>query len=388
LQWTEPNSFGGPVVEYEVQYTTHGQNWQSIGGNPDITYINSKSGAGSSGYSPTGQTAQNGRAYLSTQAQVGIHGTTGVDTGSLGMQELTSQNKNERQVVQTRPRPGEKIVGGFFRLSFDFAGLNGFDPESKTVTPKIDWNADAPTVQAAIQTMENVGCVYVRRNDKGEKGEVAWEIEFTADILPDGPAEGPLLCPSSHNFYWKRLNETYDDRVENETRTELGGVPSAVMDGFGNKAYGRPTTINAGDMPLFAMYTSRFETEVVDSAAQLEGVTSGATSAPQVVAAETQKGMRKNEMNLCATDGTCSYTVPGLASNKWYRLRVRARNDVGWSPFKESDPMLSVPEPSMQYRSRFPSGDATHISYHWNSDSTKREDSSQDAAHLATRWNL
>jgi hypothetical protein len=385
LQWTEPNSFGGAIHEYEVQYKTHGRDWESMGGNPDITYINSASGVGSKGYSSTGHNAQNGRAYLSTQ--VGIIGTTGVDTGGLGMRELAKENKNERQVVRTRAKPGEKIVGGFFRLGFDFAGLNGFDSETKTVTPKIDCNADARTMQAAIQSMENIGCVYVRRNDKGEDGEVNWEVEFTADILPDGPSEGPLLCPSSHAHNWKRLNETYDDTVENVTYSEFGGVPSALMDGFGSKAYGRPTAVNAGDMPLFSVYTERFETTVIDAAVQAAGVSSGTSNAPSVVVAETQKGMRKNEMNLCATDGTCSYTIPGLDSFKWYRVRVRARNDIGWSSYKESDPMFSVFEPSLQFRSRFPSGDATHISYHWNYDVSKREDSAQDAAHLASGSN-
>merc|ERR1719326_31457 len=100
VQWTPPAAAGGPIDAYDVQYRqpTKVSDWMSI---PNAGVM--------------------------------------------------SNQKHEKQTVTTRADAGSTITDGWFRLSFGYNGINGFDPESRSLTDRIPYSASADEMQNILQ---------------------------------------------------------------------------------------------------------------------------------------------------------------------------------------------------------------------------------------------
>ena len=90
---------------------------------------------------------------------------------------VASSDLHEVQNVTTTSSQGHVISDGQFRLSLQAHGLNDFDPETKTTTSLIPFNATEDEVKAAVESLENVGTVNVVRSSLGY-GRYTWSLTF------------------------------------------------------------------------------------------------------------------------------------------------------------------------------------------------------------------
>ena len=199
VRWTSPNSLGGPITTYELQ-------WRGA----------------SSGSSSSSSSGGGGGAAAAAK-------WTTLPSAGLGLVDATLPPPvlNEVQVVWTRADAA--ISSGSFRLSLEGGssssssggggsaghgdGLNTFagglsdDPTRATVTDEIPWDASADAVQAALQKLATVECVHVTRRAPADAADAqsgrqdgsafhcagchAWTVEFSRR------GAGTLACAGS-----------------------------------------------------------------------------------------------------------------------------------------------------------------------------------------------
>jgi hypothetical protein len=205
---------------------------------------------------------------------------------------VKSNQAHEKQTVTTRADAGSTISDGWFRLSFGYNGVNGFDSESRTLTARIPYSATADQMQEILQRLENVNCVFVRRSGASAEGGYTWQIEWM-----DGT--DAATCPKSSH-------------------------PTAALASYIRAG------VPLGSYPLLALHSESI-------AAPWSG------SERQVVIARTQKyAGATGTGSMCTQRTNCVATAKGLDNFKYYHFRVRAHNSFGWGEWSgESDPTLT-----------------------------------------------
>jgi len=272
MAWSPPLSPGAPIDGYEIQYRQQGKvgSWNTV----PMTVAGHTGGA-----------------------------------------------KHEVQTIETMcdRYSGHAISSGSFRLGLNTRGVNGFDTETKTLTANIPWDATSDQMQAALQQLENVGCVHVRRFPTGLcTGCNKWEVEFkpkaNTNLRIGNPcaasSHGSLSLPT-HSYLW--------------TKAHPGG--------------NIPLLVNRGDhIPNCRM-----------------------------VVAEVQHSSPSGAANsLCHGNSGCTVEATHLVPFRYYQFRVRSHNKFGWGEYSgESDPVLTKAMSGQTNGgfsgSRFASGDQTHV---------------------------
>jgi hypothetical protein len=284
-------------------------------------------------------------------------GAGGAGVGSakgVGISGVGSPDLREIQTVTTRlPAGSSTITGGWFRLAFEAHGVNGFDPQTDTLTDYIKWDASAAEVQSALQALENVGTVQVRRVVLG-RGQLQWVVTFD-------PAEGP----------WRRGGGTHADY---DPRREQRGAKGATHVGdIGRYKEGPYDPLNRGDVPLLVAYSHGLQ--LAGAAAQAEVITAEARrgQAHRVVCTASAKaphhaGGGAGGGGDASSDSTasprlnithegvswalpssrhaCTHTIAGLSSNQQYQIRLRAAGGGGWGPWSAA----SAPAQTKEWR--------------------------------------
>jgi hypothetical protein len=248
MSWSPPLSPGAPIDGYEVQYRQQGKvgNWNLV----PMTLAGHTGGA-----------------------------------------------KHERQTIETLcdRYSGHSISSGTFRLGLNTRGVNGFDTETKTLTSNIPWDASPDQVQEALQQLENVGCVHVRREPTGLcTGCYKWDVEFRPKGNSNLRIGNP--CPASshgsktiptHSYLW--------------TKAHPGG--------------NIPLLVNRGDhIPNCRL----------------------------VVAEQQHASPSGGASSLCHGNSGCTVDAKNLVPFRYYQFRVRSHNKFGWSDWSgESDPVIT-----------------------------------------------
>jgi len=209
--------------------------------------------------------------------------------------------RNEIQIIETRVDPTSSLTSGTFRLGINIPGsnergqLSQFDWGTKTITVQIPYNADADTMQSALQGITSVGCVEVKKRALSQ-GCSSWEVNFKA-------TSPSVNCPGSLHSVKTVSSHTFP-----------GGNDASVIQ-------------HTSDIPLL----------VIDDLDFPGSVWSG--SGNQVNIYEKQK----NQAAPAVCTDICTHTVNNLAPNKYYHASVRVLNEYGWSDWSgESDPVLTA----------------------------------------------
>ena len=79
--------------------------------------------------------------------------------------------------MTTTSSPNHTLTEGYFRLSLQSDGIHDFDPETKTTTDRIPYNATESEMKMALEALENVGTVNVMRSTSGF-GRYTWSLTF------------------------------------------------------------------------------------------------------------------------------------------------------------------------------------------------------------------
>lgn len=117
----------------------------------------------------------------------------------------------EVQIVRVVADEGHTITGGTFRLSLNHAGAVGADPEAKTVTAPLPFDASAATVRAALEALDNVRSVHVSRDRLGpngphsgpdEQGGYQWTVTFDWLTPLQGDVPRLAVADSTINAQW------------------------------------------------------------------------------------------------------------------------------------------------------------------------------------------
>lgn len=280
VSWSPPLSLGAPIDGYEVQYRQQGKvgSWHVV----------PMSSAG-----------------------------------------LTGSPRHEVQRIETvcNRYSGHAITSGNFRIGLNTRGVNGFDSETKTLTANIPWDASEDQMQEALQQLENVGCVHVKREPGADwcTGCYRWEVEFRPKSDPSLTIGNP--CPASSH--------------------SSKAIPTRSF--LWTKAH------PGGNIPLLVNRGSHISNCRVVVAEKQHASAAGRTS------------------SLCHGNSGCSVQANNLEKFRYYQFRVRSHNAFGWSPWSgESDPVLTKGY-SARYdahgglthggfdSSRWKSGDATHV---------------------------
>lgn len=139
LAWVAPEAHGSNILDYEVQY----------------------------------------RKVNSVQEQLWIDEPDPV-SGLIGL------NRAERQMIRTSAPFGASVVGGEFVLAFIYGGLMDRDPEGKSRTDPIPFNATASEVKAKLEALDNVRKLQrVQRQAYPAVGGglvYAWTVTFDPEV--------------------------------------------------------------------------------------------------------------------------------------------------------------------------------------------------------------
>jgi hypothetical protein len=272
----------------------------------------------------------------------GMGSATGVGVGGVGSADL-----REIQTITTRLPPsssGASITGGWFRVSFEAHGVNSFDSQTDTLTDYIRWDASAAEVQSALEALENVGSVQVRRVVLG-RGQMQWVVTFD-------PAEGP----------WRRGAGTHGDYDPRREQRGAEGATHVADTGRYNEGPFDP--LNRGDVPLLQAYSHGLELTGPQTSAEVITAEARRGQAHRVVCDASAGSPRyagggamgggdlssddasSPRLNISLNEGVtwalpsarhaCTHTIAGLSSNTKYQIRLRAAAGGGWGPWSAS----------------------------------------------------
>lgn len=85
---------------------------------------------------------------------------------------------NEIQAVSSMADVGEMITSGYFQLSFATTGVIQKDPNTKSVTELLSFDASAAQVMEALMKLDSIENVNVDRNGPTAQGGYTWIITF------------------------------------------------------------------------------------------------------------------------------------------------------------------------------------------------------------------
>jgi len=166
----------------------------------------------------------------------------------------TRRQTKEIQIVRTRADPNSIVTSGAFRLNLNYDGVNDFDPETRTTTDWIPYNASASEMRDLLGSLINIGNIKVTRgfqnkvglDDSGpnERGEYQWFVTFSWDKEEDNN-NFPELSVLEHTLnaqwtlspggpvmvYQKRMGGTQSDLQVLCTSTECHVVETSLIPG-------------------------------------------------------------------------------------------------------------------------------------------------------------
>lgn len=208
---------------------------------------------------------------------------------------VVGEASREVQIVATRADYGQVIGAGWFRLALNYGNITELNPEVKSRTDLIPYNATEAQMQAALQALANIDIVEVRRYGPTPQNTYQWKITLDWRI-PIGIGAGGA-------------NNTPPIGVTG-TGAGVGSFGAWNPSGFGTVG----SSIR-GKLPL-----------LVAASEELFDVT-WQGGYHTVWVREARAGSTGPE--LCSV--TCSHVVNNLKPGTQYQFRVRALNGEGWS---------------------------------------------------------
>jgi hypothetical protein len=272
---------------------------------------------------------------------------TSFDSSSNGLN--INQYHHEIQTVTTRADVGQSISSGWFRLSMHARGMNDADPESKTRTTRIPFDATAEQFKAALDALDNIrfgGATkhVTRSNTPDAQGGFTWTVSF--DVGKIGMLEGTSRLEDgrlSDATFNKDAHRNWPSLLVTETY-----FPGAIWTGGG--LHVNVGTARVGTGPRSGGgpdLTLGFNGDLHDAEAGLAACahaghlgTSSASSSKGIGTHAGVEGPSYDQLRMAYPPSFCQVTVENLRPYTTYQLRVRARNAHGWGHFSEiTDPI-------------------------------------------------
>ena len=139
-----------------------------------------------------------------------VHGWKTVENGDrvgsrymAGIEGAFENGPHEAQVISVRVDRGQAVTEGYFQLAFNLGGVSYQERytsaiyannHTAAITKRIAWDATAAEVKSALEALESIGRVQVRRCDEsgglggsggwvggcpyGRRGGYSWEVVF------------------------------------------------------------------------------------------------------------------------------------------------------------------------------------------------------------------
>ena len=115
-----------------------------------------------------------------------------------GSPGIIDQSRREVQRITLRANEGAYFEGGTFRLSFNYEGVNDLDFQTVSKTGHIPFNATAAQMKTALESLEKITLVEVRREGPDDQGAYSWKV--TLDWDQDFRGDLPMLVASEEHF--------------------------------------------------------------------------------------------------------------------------------------------------------------------------------------------
>ena len=261
---------------------------------------------------------------------------------------------HEIQTVTTRANVGQYIDSGWFRLSMHARGMNDKDPESKTQSVRIAFNASATDFKAALEALDNVRFAgttkhVTRSNTPDAQGGFTWTVSF--DV---GPLDLHDTAAAAHggddtrNWPALLVTETYFPGAAwtgggRHVNVGTARVGSGASSGGAGRGAGRGTGAEGGHVSMGSM---GFNGDLHDAHAGLAACAhaghlgdSSGKSGPGGTHAGVA-GPSYDQLRMAYPPSYCQLVVAGLQQYSSYQLRIRARNVHGWGVYSDvTDPI-------------------------------------------------
>jgi hypothetical protein len=278
--------------------------------------------------------------------------TTATSFETVSNEDLTRYH-HEIQTVTTRADVGQKIESGWFRLSLHARGMNDMDPESKTQTVRIPFNATAEEFKQALDSLDNLkfgGTTkhVTRSNTPDNQGGFTWTVSFDVgkigmfedtSKLEDGRLSDAVFQNDKHrNWPSLLVTETY--------------FPGATYTGGGlhvNVATARVGTgVHSGGGPDISL---AFNGDLHDAQAGLAACAHAGHLGQSTTNVNNQnanqggthagvQGPSYDQLRMAFPPSFCQMTIIGLSPYSSFQVRVRARNVHGWGVYSDvTDPI-------------------------------------------------
>ena len=266
-----------------------------------------------------------------TAAQMGS--TSSADAGA----EALARYHHEIQTVSTRADYGETINNGWFRLSMHARGMNDADPESRTQTTRIPWNATASEFKAALDALDNLRFAgttkhVTRSATPSPQGGFTWTVSFDVGKIgmhsTTSGTDETRFGDKHRNWPSLLVTETYFPTASwtgggkhvavTTARVGTGGSAQNINKGFNGD-------LHMGNAGLAACaHAGHVHTPSADGSGTHAGI----------------EGPDYDSVKMAFPASFCELTITGLTQFTSYQARVRARNVHGWGPYSDiSDPI-------------------------------------------------
>ena len=270
---------------------------------------------------------------------------TATSFGSNGNGIGVEKYHHEIQTVTTRANVGQTIQpNSWFRLSLHARGMNDADPESKTQTVRIPYDATSEQFKTALDNLDNLRFggttkIVTRSETADGQGGFTWTVSYDVgkigmqedtSRLEDGRLSDATFIKDQHrNWPSLLVTETY--------------FPGAAWTGGGlhvNVGTARVGTgANTGGNPDLTLgFNGNLHDAQSGLAACAHAGHLGTTASTGTHAGV--EGPSYDQLRMAYPPSFCQITVTGLTPYSSFQLRVRARNVHGWSTYSDiSDPI-------------------------------------------------
>ena len=235
-----------------------------------------------------------------------------------------ARTRNEVQFINVRVDRGSRVSGGGFWLYLAYDGIHPIDTDHKqAVTPEIPWDASAAQMKSALEALDTVNVVQVRRCD--------------AAFLPNKPGAEAWVgrCPFGHLGGYTWVVEFERPRTEKDHNWFLGTDRKVAEDGWNERLQKDVKSAQeAGRMPLLSVWK---ETISLRDGYKWSGPGAGI----EVWRASNYQpcGSTLHELNLghdfdapMPPPSLCTYRAENLKRpGGLYAFRISAHNAAGWS---------------------------------------------------------
>ena len=260
---------------------------------------------------------------------------------------------HEIQTVTSRANSGQRIEEGWFRLTLHARGMNDADPESRTQTVRIPYNATAEQFKVALDSLDNLRFAgttkHVTRSETPDaQGGYTWTVSFdvgsigmfedTARLEDGRLSDATFPLDSYRNWPSLLVTETY--------------FPQATWTGGGKHVTvgtARVGTGGGGSGSSTVSLEEGFRGTLADGQAGLAAcahaghVGTATSSHPFSKSVGTHAGVEGpsyDHLTMAFPPSFCQLSIMSLRPYSSFQLRVRARNVHGWGPYSEvTDPV-------------------------------------------------